>query len=63
MKDGNYICHVYIGNTGIYIYGYDHQIEYAYIGDENITEMLMSLNVWDKVVEAAYAVRPWEFAV
>ena len=53
MKDGYYITCVYFGNTLVDLYGYDGEIEYAYIGDENITEMLLELKVWDKVVEEA----------
>jgi hypothetical protein len=53
MKDGYLITSVYFGNTLVDLYGYDGEIEYAYIGDENITEMLIELKVWDKVVEEA----------
>ena len=50
-KDGYHICSVYIGNTSVDLYGYNGEIEYAYIGDENITEMLHYLNVWPQVEE------------
>jgi len=61
MTDGHYLCHIYLGDTGIDIYGYGGEVEYAYIEDTDIslTEMLHSLKVWDKVEEAAYAQRPW----
>ena len=48
-KDGYYISSVYIGNTSVDLYGYNQEIEYAYIGDENITEMLHHLDVWPQV--------------
>jgi hypothetical protein len=53
MKDGYLITSVYFGNSLVDLYGYDNEIDYAYIGDENITEMLIELKVWDKVVEEA----------
>lgn len=58
-KDGEYLCSTYIGDTLIEVRGYDNEVEYAYIGDENITEMMHSLNAWDKLTEEAYKERPW----
>lgn len=58
-KDGEYLCSTYIGDTLIEVRGYDREVEYAYIGNENITEMLHSLKAWDYLEEAAYAERPW----
>ena len=58
-KDGYSICGIYIGNTLVDLYGYDKEIEYAYIGDENITEMLHSLNAWAYVQDEAEKEKPW----
>jgi hypothetical protein len=58
-KDGYHICSIYIGNTSVDLYGYNQEIEYAYIGDENITEMLHHLNVWPQVKELADNEKPW----
>jgi len=59
MKDGHYICTVIFGNNKIDLHGYNSQLEYAYLNDINITEMLIELNAWDKITDAAYAERPW----
>jgi len=59
MKDGHYICNIYLGNSLVELRGYNQEIEYAYIGDENITEMLNELNAWTHVTDCAYAERPW----
>jgi hypothetical protein len=58
-KDGYPICSIYLGNTSIDLYGYNQEIEYAYVGDENVTEMLHELNAWDKVNEEAEKEKPW----
>ena len=54
MKDGNYIDSVVFGNTTIELRGYG-EISYAYIGDENITEMVYELDLWDKIEDELYA--------
>ena len=53
MKDGHFICSCYFGNTLVDLYGYDGDISYAYIDDEDITEMLYEFKAWDKVREDA----------
>jgi hypothetical protein len=58
-KDGKYLCSTYIGDTLVEVRGYDNEVEYAYIGDENITEMLLQLKAWDILTEEAYKERPW----
>jgi hypothetical protein len=58
-KDGYPICSIYLGNTLVDLYGYNQEIEYAYVGDENVTEMLHELKVWDKVHEEADKQKPW----
>ena len=58
-KDGYLICSIYIGNTSVDLYGYDNEIEYAYIDDENISEMFNELGVWDYVRTQAENERPW----
>jgi hypothetical protein len=58
-KDGKYLCSTYIGDTLVEVRGYDNEVEYAYIGDENITEMLLQLKAWDIFTEEAYKERPW----
>ena len=54
MKDGHFIDSVVFGNTTIELRGYG-EISYAYIGDENITEMVYELDLWDKIEDALYA--------
>ena len=58
-KDGEYLCTTYIGDTLIELRGYDNEIEYAYIGDENITEMLHGLKAFEIVRESGENERPW----
>jgi hypothetical protein len=58
-KDGYYATSIYIGDTLVELRGYDNDVTYAYIGDENITEMLHELNAWLYVEEAAENERPW----
>ena len=58
-KDGYYATSIYIGDTLIELRGYDNDVTYAYIGDENITEMLHGLNAWPQVEELAENERPW----
>jgi hypothetical protein len=58
-KDGEYLVKVYMGDTTVELRGYGKEVEYAYIGDENITEMLHGLNAWPKVQELAEQERPW----
>ena len=55
MKDGNYYESVVFGNTTIELRGYNGEIKYAYIGDNDITEMLYELNLWDKIDDELYA--------
>jgi hypothetical protein len=57
MKDGHYIKSVVFGNTTIDLYGYNSEIEYAYIGDNDITEMVWELDLWDKIEDELYAQR------
>ena len=57
MKDGNYIDSVIFGNTEIELRGYKNDITYAYIGDNDITEMIHELNLWDKIEDELYAQR------
>jgi hypothetical protein len=59
MKDGHYITTVIFGNTEIELYGYNHDISYAYINDHDATEMFISLDVFSKLIDAAYDNRPW----
>jgi hypothetical protein len=58
-KDGEYLVSVYMGDTLVELRGYDREVEYAYIGDENITEMLHGLDAWPHVRELAEEERPW----
>lgn len=58
-KNGYYAISIYMGNTLVDLYGYDNEVTYAYIGDENITEMLHGLNAWPYVEELAEKERPW----
>jgi len=53
-KDGEYLTSIYMGDTLVEVRGYGGEVEYAYIGDENITEMLHGLNVWPRVEELAH---------
>jgi hypothetical protein len=47
MKDGHYINSVTYGNTQIELRGYNNEISYAYIGDNDITEMVYELDLWE----------------
>ena len=49
MKDGYYIDSVTYGNTQIELRGYNNEISYAYIGDNDITEMVYELDLWEKI--------------
>jgi hypothetical protein len=49
MKDGHYIDSVTYGNTQIELRGYNNEISYAYIGDNDITEMVYELDLWEKI--------------
>jgi len=55
MKDGHYINTVIFGNTKIELRGYNGEINYAYIGDNNITEMAWELDLWLKFEDELYA--------
>ena len=55
MKDGHYIESVVFGNTTIELRGYNNEITYAYIGDNDITEMAHELNLWPTFDDAIYA--------
>ena len=55
MKDGHYIDSVIFGNTEVELRGYNNEIKYAYIGDQDITEMVYELNLWDKIEDELYA--------
>ena len=46
MKDGHYINSVVFGNTTVELRGYNAEIQYAYIGDNDITEMANELDLW-----------------
>ena len=48
MKDGHYIDSIILGNTKVELRGYNDEITYAYIGDNDITEMVIALNLWQK---------------
>jgi len=47
MKDGHYIDSETYGNTQIELRGYNNEISYAYIGDNDITEMVYELDLWE----------------
>jgi hypothetical protein len=49
MKDGHYIDSVTYGNTQIELRGYNNEISYAYIGDNDITEMVYELGLWEQI--------------
>ena len=55
MKDGYYIDSVVFGNTTIELRGYKGEIQYAYIGDNDITEMAYALDLWEKFEDELYA--------
>jgi hypothetical protein len=48
MKDGHLVNNVVFGNTTIELRGYNGHIEYAYIGDYDITEMINELDLWQQ---------------
>jgi hypothetical protein len=48
-KHADYVTSICMGDTLVEIRGHDGEVEYAYIGDEDVTEMLYSLNVWSHV--------------
>ena len=54
MKDGHYIDSVVFGNTTVELRGYNGQLDYAYIGDNDITEMAYELDLWVKFEDALY---------
>ena len=54
MKDGHYIDSVVFGNTEIELRGYNNDITYAYIGDNDVTEMIHELNLWDRIDDELY---------
>jgi len=55
MKNGHYIDTVIFGNTKVELRGYNNEITYAYIGDNDITEMAWELNLWPKFEDEIYA--------
>jgi hypothetical protein len=55
MKDGHYIESVVFGNTTVELRGYNNEITYAYIGDNDITEMAHELDLWPTFEDAIYA--------
>jgi hypothetical protein len=55
MKDGHLVGNVVFGNTAIELRGYNGHIEYAYIGDHDITEMVNELDFWHKFDYERYA--------
>jgi len=55
MKDGHYIQSVIFGNTRVELRGYNGEITYAYIGNNDITEMAWELDLWEKFEDALYA--------
>jgi hypothetical protein len=55
MKDGHYINTVIFGNTKVELRGYNNEITYAYIGNNDITEMAWELNLWPKFDDELYA--------
>ena len=54
MKDGHFIDSVVFGNTTIELRGYNGEIEYAYIGDNDITDMACELDLWPKIEDELY---------
>ena len=55
MKDGNYIDSVIFGNSEVELRGYNGEIKYAYIGDNDITEMVHELDLWPTIEDELYA--------
>jgi hypothetical protein len=55
MKDGHYIDSVVFGNTTVELRGYNNEITYAYIGINDITEMVNKLNLWPTFEDELYA--------
>lgn len=55
MKDGHLVNNVVFGNTTIELRGYNGHIEYVYIGDHDITEMINELDLWQKFEIELYA--------
>jgi len=55
MKDGHYIDSIILGNTKVELRGYNDEITYVYIGDNDITEMVIALNLWQKFDDELYA--------
>lgn len=55
MKNGHYIELVIFGNTTVELRGYNGEITYAYIGDNDITEMAHELNLWPAFEDEIYA--------
>jgi hypothetical protein len=55
MKDGHYIDSIILGNTKVELRGYNNEITYAYIGDNDITEMVNELNLWPIFEDEIYA--------
>ena len=52
MKDGHYIGTVTFGNTKVELRGYGGEIDYAYIGNNDITEMVYELDLWQQFSDA-----------
>ena len=52
MKDGHYIGTVVFGNTKIELRGYGGEIDYAYIGNHDISEMVYELDLWQQFSDA-----------
>ena len=55
MKDGYFIDSVIFGNTEVELRGYNGEIKYAYIGDQDITEMAYELDLWPQIEDELYA--------
>lgn len=55
MKDGHYIDSIVFGNTTVELRGYNAEIQYAYIGDNDITEMANELDLWLTFQDEIYA--------
>ena len=55
MKDGHYIDSVVFGNTTVELRGYNAEIQYAYIGNNDITEMANELDLWLTFQDEIYA--------
>jgi hypothetical protein len=54
MKDGHFIDSVVFGDTTIELRGYNGEMTYAYIGDNDVTEMVWELDLWPKIEDALY---------